>query len=35
LRDPGTDVFKLGSKLGIGPIELLLMINGKVVPPSE
>jgi hypothetical protein len=28
----GTDVFKLGAKLGIDPIELLQMINGKVVP---
>ena len=28
----GTDVFKLGAKLGIDPIELLRMINGKVVP---
>jgi hypothetical protein len=26
----GTDVFKLGAKLGIDPIELLRMINGKV-----
>jgi len=28
----GTDVFKLGAKLGIDPIELLQMINGNVVP---
>ena len=28
----GTDVFKLGAKLGMDPIELLRMINGKVVP---
>jgi hypothetical protein len=28
----GTDVFRLGSKLGIDPIELLQMINGKAVP---
>jgi len=28
----GTDVFKLGAKLGVEPIELLQMINGKVVP---
>jgi hypothetical protein len=26
----GTDVFKLGAKLGMDPIELLRMINGKV-----
>jgi hypothetical protein len=25
----GTDVFRLGSKLGIDPMELLQMINGK------
>jgi len=28
----GTDVFKLGAKLGIDAMELLQMINGKVVP---
>jgi hypothetical protein len=28
----GTDVFKLAAKLGTDPIELLRMINGKVVP---
>jgi hypothetical protein len=28
----GTDVFRLGTKLGIDPTELLQMINGKVVP---
>jgi hypothetical protein len=28
----GTDVFRLGAKLGIDPMELLQMINGKVVP---
>jgi hypothetical protein len=28
----GTDVFTLGAKLGIDPMELLEMINGKVVP---
>jgi hypothetical protein len=28
----GTDVFKLGVKLGIDPMELLQMINCKVVP---
>jgi hypothetical protein len=28
----GTDVFKLAAKLGMDPIELLRMINGKVVP---
>jgi hypothetical protein len=28
----GTDVFRLGTKLGIDPMELLQMINGKVVP---
>jgi hypothetical protein len=28
----GTDVFRLGAKLGIDPMELLRMINGKVVP---
>jgi len=28
----GTDVFKLGAKLSMDPIELLRMINGKVVP---
>jgi hypothetical protein len=27
-----TDVFKLGAKPGIDPIELLRMINSKVVP---
>jgi hypothetical protein len=26
------DVFKLGARLGMDPIELLRMINGKVVP---
>jgi hypothetical protein len=26
----GTDIFKLGAKLGVGPIEVLRMINGKV-----
>jgi hypothetical protein len=28
----GTDVFRLGTRLGIDPMELLRMINGKVVP---
>jgi hypothetical protein len=28
----GTDVFRLGTKLGVDPMELLQMINGKVVP---
>ena len=28
----GTDVFRLGAKLGIDPTELFQMINGKVVP---
>ena len=28
----GTDVFTLGAKLGIDPMELLQMINGMVVP---
>jgi len=28
----GTDVFKLGGKLGIDPMELLRMITGKAVP---
>jgi hypothetical protein len=28
----GTDVYKLGPKLGMDPMELLRMINGKVVP---
>ena len=28
----GTDVFRLGVKLGIDPMELLQMISGKVVP---
>jgi hypothetical protein len=32
VRDRSTDVFKLGAKLGIDPMELLQMINGKVVP---
>jgi hypothetical protein len=27
-----TDAFRLGVKLGIDPMELLQMINGKVVP---
>jgi hypothetical protein len=27
-----TDVFRLGTKLGIDPMELLQMINGKVMP---
>lgn len=27
-----TDVFKLAAKLGMDPIELLWMINGKVAP---
>jgi hypothetical protein len=27
-----TDVFRLGAKLGIDPMELLKMINGKVIP---
>jgi hypothetical protein len=27
----GTDVFRLGTKLGIDPMELLQMINGKRV----
>ena len=31
----GTDVFRLGTKLGIDPMELLQMINGKVVPTKE
>jgi hypothetical protein len=31
----GTDVFRLGAKLGIDPMELLEMINGKVVPINE
>jgi hypothetical protein len=28
----GTEVYKLGAKLGIDPMELLRMINGKVMP---
>jgi hypothetical protein len=28
----GTEVFRLGAKLGIDPMELLQMINGKVMP---
>ena len=28
----GTDVFRLAAKLGIDPMELLQMVNGKVVP---
>jgi hypothetical protein len=28
----GTDVYKLGARLGIDPNELLTMIDGKVVP---
>jgi hypothetical protein len=28
----GTDVFKLATKLRMDPMELLQMINGKVVP---
>jgi transcriptional regulator with XRE-family HTH domain len=28
----GTDVFKLGAKLGMDPMELLRLINGKTVP---
>jgi hypothetical protein len=28
----GTDVFLLGAKLGMDPMELLQMINGKVAP---
>jgi hypothetical protein len=28
----GTDVFRLGTKLGIDPMELLQMINSKVMP---
>jgi hypothetical protein len=28
----GADVFRLGTKLGIDPMQLLQMINGKVVP---
>jgi hypothetical protein len=28
----GTDLFRLGAKLGMDPVELLQMINGKVVP---
>jgi hypothetical protein len=28
----GTDVFRLGAKLGIDPMELLQMIKGKGVP---
>jgi hypothetical protein len=28
----GTDVFILGAKLGTDPMELLQMINGKVMP---
>jgi hypothetical protein len=31
-RPRGTDVFKLAAKLGIDPMELLQMINGKNVP---
>jgi hypothetical protein len=31
----GTDVYRLGAKVGMAPMELLRMINGKVVPPSE
>jgi hypothetical protein len=27
-----TDVFRLGAKVGIDPMELLQMINGKMVP---
>jgi hypothetical protein len=29
-----TSVHKLGAKLGIDPVELLWMINGKVVPTA-
>jgi len=28
----GTDVFRLGAKQGIDPMELFQMINGKVAP---
>jgi hypothetical protein len=31
----GTDVFRLGAKLGIDPMALLEMINSKVVPTNE
>jgi transcriptional regulator with XRE-family HTH domain len=30
-----TNVHKLGEKLGIDPMELLRMINGKVVPTKQ
>jgi hypothetical protein len=30
-----TDVHKLGTKLDIDPMELLKMINGKVVPTNS
>jgi hypothetical protein len=30
----GKDVFMLGRKLGVDPLELLRMINGKVTPTS-
>ena len=35
MRDPGTDVFTLAAKLGMDPIELLRMINGKGVPTRQ
>jgi hypothetical protein len=28
----GTDVYKLGRKLGIDPFDLLRMINGRITP---
>jgi hypothetical protein len=31
----GTDVYNLGAKLGIDPMELLQMINGKVTPTKQ
>jgi hypothetical protein len=31
----GTDVFTLGAKLGMDPMELLQMINGKIVPTKQ
>jgi transcriptional regulator with XRE-family HTH domain len=31
----GTGVYKLGAKLGIDPMELLRMINGKVMPTKQ
>jgi hypothetical protein len=32
VRDQGTDLLRLGTKLCIDPMDLLQMINGKVVP---